>query len=267
MKQITKLVILIIITVTVIWFFQNKEPASKENPADKENQEDKSAVLVSTGTISQTDNLYDIKADYPQFANIGTVFNQKITDFISNKIDAFKRDADENWEARNATLLPEEYFSVNPQEPFNFITDWKPAQVNGEYISFIITIYYFTGGAHGINEVYAFNYDVVNKKEITISDFLNSSGENFKKLSDLAIQESLLYLKSNVGSVDESMEAWVKDGAGPEWENYKDFNFKDNAMIIYFQQYQVAAGAVGPVTITLPKDLLIQHSVISNYLQ
>ncbi len=254
MRKFFGLVIVIIIASVAVWLFGNKKPASEENLGNQENQESQESALASTSTISQLDDFYNIKAEYPQFTGADPAFNKKIADLITGKIDAFKKDVKEN-------------FSATPTEPFDFIADWKPTQLNDQYISFVMTMYYFTGGAHGINEVSAFNYDVVNKKEITISDFSNSSEENLQKLSDLAIQKAIFYLETNVGSVDGSMKKWVEEGAGPKWENFKDFNFKDGSMIVYFQQYQVAAGAVGPVTITLSKNILEQNYITSNYLK
>ncbi len=232
-----------IIAGLAIWFLANKKPQGEENFNGQGNQESQGVALASTSTISQTDSFYNIKANFPQFAKTDPAFNKKIADLILGKIDTFKKDGKEN-------------FSATPTEPVDFIADWSSTQVNDKYISFVIAMYYFTGGAHGINEVSAFNYDVVNKKEITISDFLNSSEENLQKLSDLVIQKVIFYLQTNVGSTDESMKKWVEEGAGPKWENFKDFNFNNSSMIIYFQQYQVAAGAVGPVTITLSRDFL-----------
>ncbi|MFH1401856.1 MAG: DUF3298 and DUF4163 domain-containing protein [Parcubacteria group bacterium] len=270
MRKFFGLTVVLIIAGAAIWLLGNNKPAGEENLDNQEsqtNQGGQEGVLVSTSTISQTDSFYNIKADWPQFTKVEAVFNEKISGFIEEKVDAFKKDAKDSWDARNATLLPGEELSANPQEPFDFIADWKARQVNDKYVSFVMTMYYFTGGAHGINEVSAFNYDVASKKEITTSGFFNSSEENLQKLSDLAIREVVSHLENNAGSVDESMKAWVEEGAGPDWENFKNFNFDNSSMVIYFQQYQVAAGAFGPITITLFKDALEQNSITSNYLQ
>ncbi|MFH1894462.1 MAG: DUF3298 and DUF4163 domain-containing protein [Patescibacteria group bacterium] len=267
MKKLFGLVIVIIIAGAAVWLFGNKKPAGEENLGNQENPENQEVALAATGTILQEDSFYNIKANFPQFAKTGAAFNKKIADLITEKVDTFKKDARDTWDARNATLLPGEKFSATPTEPFDFIADWTAKQVNDKYISFIITMYYFSGGAHGNEEVYASNYDVVGKKEITISDFLDSSEENLQKLSDLAVQNVISQLQESAGGVDKSMEKWIKEGAGPKWENYKDFNFNDDSLVIYFQKYQVAAGAFGPVTISLPKDILEQNSIASNYLQ
>jgi peptidoglycan-N-acetylglucosamine deacetylase len=269
MKKILKLAIIIVIIVVGVWFWQNKSPTDQLESVNQQNQADKksSQVLASTSTISQSDSFYNIQVNYPQFSGIDAVFNQKITDLISEKIQTFKQDAKDYQQARKDTAGPGEVVGDNPEEPFDFVADWQSGQINDKYISFVLTIYYFSGGAHGNEEVYAFNYDVKNKKEITINDFLNSSEINLQKLSDLSVQKAIFYLKANVGSVDRSMQKWIEDGAGVKWENFKNFNFTADSLIIYFQKYQVAAGAVGPVTIVLPKSELNKENITSIYFQ
>jgi hypothetical protein len=222
---------------------------------------------VSTSTILQTNSFYNIKANYPQFIKVDASFNQKIADLIKGKIDTFKKDVKDNWDARNATLLPGEQSLVDPTEPFDFIADWTPVQINDKYISFVLSMYYFNGGAHGINEIYTFNYDVASQKEITIKDFLDSSEEKLQRLSDLAIQKIISYFKGEVGSVDNSMKQWIKEGAGPQWDNFKDFHFTKDNLGIKFQQYQVGAGAFGVVGIVFSKLELEQITILPSYMQ
>jgi hypothetical protein len=267
MKKIFGLIVVVIILGAAFWFFGNKKTADQENLYNQENQENQESILVSTSTISQTGSFYNIKANYPQFAKADPVFNKKIADLITGKIDTFKKDVKDYQDARNATLLPGEKFSATPTEPFDFIADWAQTQINDKYLSVVITMYYFTGGAHGINEVYAFNYDVAKQKEITISDFLGNSTTSLQKLSQLAEKTVTSQLQSAGMQMDSFLTQMIKDGTKPTADNYKNFNFTADTLTIYFQQYQVAPGSAGPITITLSKELLEQNSIISNYLK
>jgi hypothetical protein len=269
-KNLLKLLVIIIIIGVGFWFWQNRNPVSRleiKNQQNQANESIKSEVLASTSTVSQLDSFYDIKANYPQFTGADASFNKKVADLISQKIDTFKQDAKDYQEARKATAAPGEIISDNPEEPFDFISDWSQTQLNDKYISFVITMYYFSGGAHGNEEVFAFNYDVKNQKEITINDFLAALDEKLQKLSSLAIQKIISQLTESAGGIDNSMKAWVKEGAGAKWDNFKNFNFTNDSLMIYFQKYQVAAGVFGPITIVLPKSELEQNLIISSYLQ
>ena len=150
---------------------------------------------------------------------------------------------------------------------FDFIANWKPVQLNQEYLSFVINIYYFSGGAHGLNEVYAFNYDIVQKKELTINDFLGNSPQALQELSQISAQQVTSQLQSSGVQIDDILTPMIQQGTKPTLDNYNNFNFNYNSLTIYFQQYQVAPGYVGPITITIFKNTLDENSIMSDYLK
>jgi peptidoglycan-N-acetylglucosamine deacetylase len=268
MKKILILIGLFVIAAVVVIFVK---PAVKEtenannqqqNPSSPSGQEQQK-VVVSTSTVSQKDSFYDINANYPQFTNVDPAFNKKISDLITGEIVTFKQNAEDYWAARKATAAPGEVIPQNPEEPFDFVSNWSAVQINDNYISFVETIYYFSGGAHGITEIKAFNYDVAKSQTISIVDFLGDS--QLSKLSQLAQSEIPNIIES--GTQDTVLTQMIKDGTQPTVENFQDFNFTPDSLIIYFQQYQVAPGSYGPVTITLPKAQLAQNSITSDYLK
>jgi len=253
------LLIIIIILIPDILVLRKKTPI---NEGGAENN-----LQFSVVSISQTDSFYNIQVEYPQFKNVDPAFNQKISELITGEIDAFKKDSKDNWEARRATAPPENPVPENPTTPFDFIASWTPTQLNNKYLSFVINIYSFSGGAHGITEVNAFNYDVAKKKEITMTDFLNSSPQSLEKLSQLAAQEVTSQLESSGVQIDDNLKQMIQQGTQPTSDNYNNFNFNYNSLIIYFEQYQVAPGYIGPVTITFYRSTLSENSISSDYLQ
>jgi len=265
-KNILLVIIAIILAVVAVLcvqscrFFINKSVV-EENPIEN------NYLPVSVIPIHQTDNFYNIQVEYLQFKNASIDFNKKISDLITEKIDNFKKDAKNNWDARMATADSENPVPENPEEPFDFIASWKPVQLNNEYISFVINLYYFVGGAHGANEAHAFNYDLAKQKEITILDFLNSSQQSLEKLAELSAKEVTSQLQGTGVAIDDFLEQMIQDGTKATQENYKDFNFNYNSLTIYFQQYQVAPGAAGLITVTFYKNTLDANSIKSDYLK
>jgi hypothetical protein len=259
MKKIYLFIIIIILAAAVVWFVKN-ERASMEISAEK-------GLEMSISSISQTDNFYNIQVEYPQFRDIAAAFNDQVSAFITGEIDTFKKNTKDNWDARIATTPPGQTVPENPAAPFDFIANWKPVQLNKEYLSFVINIYYFSGGAHGLNEVYAFNYDIVQKKELTINDFLGNSPQALQELSQIAAQQVTSQLQSSGVQIDDVLTQIVQQGTKPTLDNYHNFNFNYNSLTIYFQQYQVAPGYVGPVTITIFKNTLDENSIMSDYLK
>jgi len=223
-------------------------------------------LQMSVTSVSQADSFYNIQVEYPQFEAVDASFNKEISDLILGEIDNFKKEAKDNWDARNATLAPGETPAENPPSPFDFIASWTPTQMNKEYISFSLNIYYFTGGAHGITEVDAFNYDVMKKEDITINDFLGNSQQALQKLSQIAAQQVTSQIQASNGEMNNFLTQMIQEGTQPTAENYSNFNFNYNSLTIYFQQYQVAPGYLGPLTIILYKNTLKENSIESDYL-
>jgi hypothetical protein len=252
MKKIIWLVVIVIIITAGILVYKNKMPNSQKNNQEK--------LSFSVEAIHQTDSFYDIQVEYPQFQNLKD-FNAEISDLVSQKIIAFKEESKNNWEARKATATPDNPVPENPESPFPFIVEWKPVQMNDNYISFVLHLYYFVGGAHGANEISAFNYNLKAGKKITIMDFLNSSQEAFERLAVLAKQEVTSQLQSNGVPIDDSLKQMIENGTKPVPENYQNFNFGYNSLIIYFQQYQVAPGAAGEITVNFYKNTLESNSI------
>ena len=234
--------------------------AAQKLPAEE------NSLAMSISFIHQIDDFYEIQVEYPQFNGADNTFNQKVSGLITDKIETFKKEVRDNYEARRTTALPENPLPEIPDLPMPFICSWKPTQLNNHYLSFVIHLYYFTGGAHGVSEVYAFNYDLKKRKEITILDFLNTSPINLEKLADLSQQEVISQLESQDLLFNEFLEQMIEEGTEPNIENYKNFNFNHNSLTIYFQQYQVAPGYIGPITLEFYKDTLNANSLHSDYL-
>lgn len=245
--------------MALIWYVKNQR-ISTEISAEK-------GLEMSVSSISQTDDFYNIQVEYPQFGDIAADLNNQISSLITGEIVRFKKIAKDNWDARIATASPSQTVPENPAAPFDFIANWKPGQLNKKYLSFVINIYYFSGGAHGLNEVYAFNYDIVQKKEITINDFLGNLPQALQELSQIAAQQVTSQLQSSGVQIDDVLTPMIKQGTKPTLKNYHNFNFNYNSLTIYFQQYQVAPGYVGPVTITIFKNTLDENSIMSDYLK
>jgi len=222
-------------------------------------------VKMSIVSVSQSDSFYNIQAEYPQFDGADPAFNQKIASLINGQIDDFKKAAKEDFEARNATTPAGEPALQNPEQPFDFIATWTPAQFSSRYLSFMIDIYYFSGGAHGADQISAFNYDLKNRKEITISDFLGSA-DGLDKLAKLAQAQVTSQLQSNGSQVDGFLAQMIQDGTKSVPENYQNFTFGYGKLTIYFEQYQVAPGSAGSITVSFYKNDLEQNAISSSYL-
>ena len=231
-----------------------------------ETEKEEASPQFSVQAIHQTDEFYDIHVEYPQFKGIDSL-NAEISGIVEEKISNFKKESQGNWQARLETSDMDNPVPETPEAPFSFIAEWEPVQLNSEYISFVLRLYYYTGGAHGLNEVHAFNYSLTERKEIGIMDFLGNSQPALEKLSELAQGQVTVQLQSEGMETDDFLKEMIENGTEPVEENYRNFNFDYNSLTIYFQQYQVAPGAAGQITVTLYKSQLESNSIESEYLK
>ncbi len=221
---------------------------------------EKGGMTMTIKTISEKDRFFDIKAEYPQFKNADESFNQKISDLIQDNIEEFKKAGQDNWQARKDTATAEFPVGEYPESPFDFIATWKSDQINEKYISLYISIYSFSGGAHGDQATYSFSYDAGNKKEITVQDVLKSQ-EMLNKVSELA-KTNLEYQYQAKGiTVDESINQMIAEGISAKYDNFKTFTFNANSMTFYFQKYQVGPGAAGEFSFVLYNSMLGEEKI------
>lgn len=226
-----------------------------------------SSLPVNIDSIQESDSFFSIQAEYPQFETADPNFNQEIATLISGKIDSFKKESLDNWKARLDTMPADKPVPKNPEQPFEFIASWQATQLNNKYLSLAIKIYYFTGGAHGNEEIYAFNYDMLKKKKIAIEDFFVSPQETLKEISRISAQDITGQLQSSGWKIDDNLREMLKQGTAPTFDNFKNFNFDSHNLILYFQKYQVAPGAVGLLTVTISKQAMAENSLQSDYLK
>jgi hypothetical protein len=211
---------------------------------------------VNIQSIQESDSFFRVQAEYPQFQTAGPDFNQEIATLISGKINSFKEESRDNWKARLDTMPADKPLPKGPQQPFEFIASWEAPQLNNKYLSLVIKIYYFSGGAHGNEEICAFNYDMLQKKKIGIEDFFDSPQQALKKISQISAQDITSQLQSRGWKEDDNLKEMVNQGTAPVFKNFSNFNFDTHNLIIYFQRYQVAPGAVGSLTVTISRQTL-----------
>lgn len=249
--------VFILAVVATIWSF--KHPTI--------NPQTKAGLDVSVQNIHEADNLFQIDAEYPQFPSASNQFNQKISQLITGQISDFKNNSQDAWNARLSTWPSNTPTPAYPEQPFQFQETWQAAQLNTHYASFVIHIYSFSGGAHGDEQLYSFNYDFQAQKEISLTDLVGTNSATLQNLSKLSYQSVISDLQSRGWRVDENTTQMAQAGTAPDLKNFSTFNFNHNALIIYFQKYQVAPGAVGPLTETFYKSTLDQNSIPSSFLE
>ena len=179
-------------------------------------------------------NKYDIKAQNEDdisiyFTNTNyELLNKEISKNLEIYINDFKN----------------EITDINKTYTLNIRHDTYEYQ---NYISYVFYMEYYVGGAHPNHKIWTINYDKVNNKIINIDD-LEEKYPNILNILSKISREKLLHTKN---IVDTNM---MLEGSKPIKENFANFAFSKDGLILFFNYYQVAPYSSGEFKIVIPYD-------------
>lgn len=143
------------------------------------------------------------------------------------------------------------YLKDNIDNYYFLYIDYKDYEYK-EYISIVLYISYFTGGAHPNYEIKTINYNKNTNNFIDIDDLINRDKDILNKLSIYSRE----YFSNNDMFNDKVVFDMMIDGTKSIKDNYKYFNITSNGLIIYFNRYQIAPYYYGDYNITIPYNYL-----------
>ena len=103
---------------------------------------------------------------------------------------------------------------------------------------------YYPGAAHPGGNSASVNYDSRAGRVLALADFFRPGVDYVSELSRLAIAD----LDKN----EFADHYAIRHGAGPAGANFRVFTVTESDLVLHFQTYQVAAGAMGPVDVAIP---------------
>ncbi len=243
--------VVVLVVVGIYFLVKNK---AIDNSVIPEQEVKKDTLILIDPAFSETKTYtnptayttFDVK--YPQFKNSSAEFNKKIEDVMQNAIAEHKQISEENWKSRINSRRAGEVVDEFPKdgEKFELQASWKPAQVNADFISILISISAYAGGAHGYENLYSFNYDVKNKKEISLALLFPNDPNYLKTISEF----SRVALHKQFRDNNDSM---LIDGTEPTRENFNIFTFTPSYITFYFSQYQVGPYVIGSPSVVMPR--------------
>lgn len=215
MKKIIFILIILTIFVNIYLIFR------KSN--------DLSTVYVNNnGNFNEKTSNYDIKINYPLTGY--KKLNEEITKIVNKYMKDFKNN------------LPNKDIQIDME--YTLIIDFKDFYYN-DYVSFVFYIEYFTGGAHPNHEIVTINYDKRTNSFIKIENLL----EKNKDILDIFSKISRINLINNPKITVTSM---MYEGTKPIKDNFKNFVFTKDGILLLFNYYQVAPYSQGEFQIIVP---------------
>ncbi len=189
---------------------------------------DKSKTNNNEYKISEIRKNYKIQIYYP------ITEYKKLNNTITKQITSYLKEFKNNIKLSNIPIN-QYYHLIILYEKYEY----------KNYISFVFRIEDFTGGAHPNHRIYTIVYDTKENKIINIDDLINKNKNTLEILSEFSRNE----LKGNKKITDFSM---LYEGTKKEKENFTNFVFSKEGLIIFFPQYQVAPYSQGEFNVIIP---------------
>lgn len=182
---------------------------------------------------------YEADIDYPVFEK-EPLLNAQVSDIVQKNLEAFNS----------------EFFSAEaPAYPqaFEFDIDSSSVYEDTNHISFLLTVYQFTGGAHGSTTLIPITYSKQTKKLLSLEEAVQPTRKDWlTTLSTEARKQLNAQVQKQKFSSDED---WINKGTEPTKENFAIFKLEKNSVRIIFSQYQVGPYASGMPEIVVPRSL------------
>lgn len=166
---------------------------------------------------------------------------------INADLTAFSKFAYQNYlevEAFEKEERKTSYCKKNPSMcNYTYSTSYKVTGNNTAYLTFILSDYEYTGGAHGLGYKYGVNYSLKTGKELPISGVLKTSTQ-FKKVEK--------YIYNKLKNNDDYFVDKLSDVDVSKKSEY--LMMKDGIKVI-FQSYAIAPYSTGQPEIFVPKSV------------
>jgi hypothetical protein len=252
--------IIVIVAIACVLIIHNKKQTDTpiQDVSVITTTEPTAAITIQPEMISVTEDSYlvGIGGSYPKFTQADVMFNKKIAEFVTSGIADFKREANDNYQARLETAGDDFRNEFENGGAYTYEIKTEIIQSNDTYISFLIHINGFSGGAHGYATTSSFNYNVKNKSEITLAQLFPDDQNYLKAISNESRRqlEPKLAQAGEQKTLDENTKSMMLDGTDPKNEmNFQVFTFTKDTVTIYFGQYQVAPYVYGEQSVEISR--------------
>ena len=204
-------------------------------------------VIQLISPLSTTTRYYDFAYQVP-------VDNQVAASIIKTAADAWLKET--NIQSVTNDKQAENDFGIFKDSKYQYDSKYEEKE-NGDYITYLETIFSFTGGAHPSTVVSSYTFSKKDRnKEIKIADIYADGA--YKILSDYS-RKTMPSLLAKKGIKVSDMQDMFDAGTTPDKANWQTFYFKDNYIYFVFNQYQIGPYSIGIHEIAVPLPKLVQY--------
>lgn len=143
-----------------------------------------------------------------------------------------------NWNStNNSGFIPAE-----PYQPYEIVSRFNQYYLTRDILSFYVDYYTYTGGAHGMTDRVAYNFDLCTGQQLALRN-LFFPDTNYHEIIDERIRSAIeldpeVYFEGDLGF----------QGIGED----QRFYLENGNLVVYFLQYEIAPYAAGIRTFSVP---------------
>ncbi|NLO21464.1 MAG: DUF4163 domain-containing protein [Syntrophomonadaceae bacterium] len=199
----------------------------KYNPAQTSPDMD---IRVEAKTIEKSLELIDIDMHIPVFSGLP---NEEVQKQLNQFFEQEALDRQEVMMAEAQSMS--EYILTEPYHTYALVSRYYKYGVYQDILSFYVDYYSYTGGAHGLTERKAYNFNINTGEEISLSEFFLEDYD-YKDMINKTIQEVIDQNPDQYFPAEYGFQGISED---------QGFYLENNSLVIFFQQYEVAPYAAG----------------------
>jgi len=214
--------------------------------------------VTLTSVASETDNKapdYKLTLQTPTLTGSDDprvkAFNDQAAAVIQQAVDDFKNNVNSmpSVPVSNGSSLDVQYKLLS--QPRNILS------IKFEMMGYV------NGAAHPYHLNPTLNFDLESGKELSLADLFLPNSDYLSPISK--------YCVAQLNTRDIGFTDTFTQGADPKPDNYKNWNITADGLLITFDEYQVAAYAVGPQTVVIPyselKSLINPQGALANFVR
>lgn len=197
------------------------------------------AIKVTTKEVKEESDTIKVDLKIPVFSGLE---NQDVQTALNAMLEKEALDFKKEVAASLSEYLQDAQDNNFTPNPFGVATDFAIGTQGQEVLSFYVDYYQYTGGAHGGTARTAYNIDLKTGKNLAIKEVFKS-GYDYRTVINAEIQKQINlapdeYFEGDMGFTGITDEA--------------SYYVKDGCLVVYFQQYEIAAYARGIPEFSIP---------------
>lgn len=210
-------------------------------------------LTIEEKKIDENSEFLRLELKYP-FLNIKEQGNKGVDNKVIEKIN--KDIEDVVFKFRDYIKSGSEEYSKDYKEgymkyQYEGFSDYKVTYNKDNILSIPLTMYEFTGGAHGLTNIKSFNYDLSNGKEILLKDMFKE-GVDYKSVLNK-------YIKEQIDKTEDKNIYFTGDMGFNGISDNQSFYIDDNGIVVYFSLYDIAPYSSGIPMFTISWEQLEKY--------